>query len=118
MWDSYHPHEPTTKSINLGYKHNSVFDDSAIKKLSQGYSYVAKCKYTGCIVGASINSIECKWDADDLDKFACTLKCKKTKELYHFWAYLQRVPNIYDKYCVDCVFEVTIKSILIYAEIN
>lgn len=106
MWDSYHPHEPITKSKNLGYTHNPIFDDSALKNLSEGYSYVAKCKYTGCIVGASINCVACEWDGDDVDKLACTFKCKDTQQLYHFWAYLHRAPNIYETYCVDKVFEV------------
>lgn len=106
MWKSFHNEEPVSKTLEIGSTANPAIDEKTLEIISQGLSYVAKCKYTGCIVGASLNESTCFWDADQTDKFACSLSCKKTRDMYQFWAYLQRHPKIFEKYCVDNVFEV------------
>lgn len=106
MWTSYYPHEPTTNYLGLGNKYNPAMDDCAMKTLTQGLTLVAKCKITGKIIGACLNEAASKWDSDLMDRLASTVSCKKTKQLFHFWAYVQRAPQLYEKFNVDTIFEV------------
>ncbi|XP_017769447.1 PREDICTED: dopamine N-acetyltransferase-like [Nicrophorus vespilloides] len=105
MWDAYYPDEPTTSFLGLGRNRNSVFDDQALKVLAQGYSIVARCKYNGSLVGASLNSITVPWDPKMTEKFACTLSDDKMTKLFMFFAYLQKVPRLWERYCDLQVFE-------------
>lgn len=106
MWSAYHPDEPTTKSLGLGKHRNCVFDEQARKILAKGYSVVAKCKYNGSVVGAALCESCSPWDPAMTEKLACTLKDPKMARLYMFWAYLQRAPNLWEKYCQMNIYEI------------
>jgi len=106
MWESYFPDEPITKSTGLHLQRNEIFDQETTNTLSKGISLIARCKYNGCLVGGCINNVLCPWDADMMEKFACTLKNEKMAELYMFFAYLIRAPDLFDKYCTSQVFEI------------
>ncbi|RZC34600.1 dopamine N-acetyltransferase, partial [Asbolus verrucosus] len=104
MRRAYYPEEPTTSS--LAFKPTAVFEDSTIKILSEGYSLIAKCKYNDDILGACINETTHCWDPEMKDKLACKVGCVKSRQLLHFYAHMQRVPNLWKKYGVQKVFEI------------
>lgn len=107
MWSSYFPHEPSASSIGLGNKRNPIIDEVLMRCLSEGLSVAAKCKYTGKIVGACLNESTVPWDPDKMDRLACSISCVKTRHLFHFWAFLQRAPKLWDKFQVQKVLEVS-----------
>lgn len=110
MWQSYFKEEPIIKSLGLGTTPNNIFDEHIIKALSQGLSLVARCRYDGCIVGAAINEGTCPWDPDAWDKFACTLCNINMRRLYQFYAYVQRLPDLWNLACTSKIFEVSFIS--------
>ncbi|KAF5292042.1 hypothetical protein FQA39_LY14103 [Lamprigera yunnana] len=112
LWKCYYNDEPTCAALKVGYKYNSIFDEMVMKYLSEGLTYVVKCKYTGELIGGCINTVACRWEPDDLDKMACKTDILQIRYLYQFRAYVQRLPCFWDKYCTDKVFEKA-KSFLI-----
>ncbi|KAK9751376.1 Acetyltransferase (GNAT) family [Popillia japonica] len=106
MWNCYFKDEPIVKSLGLGNKPNNIMDQHIMKSLSQGLSLIARCKYDGCIVGAVVNEGTCPWDPDIWDRFACTLCNVKLRQLYQFYAYLQRLPNLWNLACTQKIFEI------------
>lgn len=107
MWDSYYPHEPTVASLGLGQKRNALLDEVALHCLAEGVSVLAKCKYTGKIVGACLNGSSVPWDSEELDKIACGSACVQTRHLLHFWAFLQKAPQLWSKFDVQKIMEVS-----------
>ncbi|KAK5649310.1 hypothetical protein RI129_000339 [Pyrocoelia pectoralis] len=105
MWRFYYPDEPTVASLGLGHKYNPIFDEEALRCLTEGYSFVAKCKYTGDIVGACINNTACPWDPDQLDQMAKTMKDVNLRQLYHFYSYVQRAPLLWQQFGTTKIFE-------------
>lgn len=109
MWRAYYPDDPITKGLGLvGKYRNTVLDEAVQKTLCEGVTLVAKCKYDGCIVGAAINGSTTPWDADLMDKLACTVSCPKTRTLFHMYAHVHRAAEVYKKFCTNKVFEVSI----------
>ncbi|KAB0800449.1 hypothetical protein PPYR_06189 [Photinus pyralis] len=104
MWTYYYPNEPTISSLGLGHTHNPFLDEEALSILREGYSFVAKCKYTGEIVGASLNSSSCPWNPDEMDAKAKTIKDSKLRDLYHFYAHMTRAPLLWQKFCTNKIF--------------
>ncbi|KAB0800450.1 hypothetical protein PPYR_06190 [Photinus pyralis] len=105
LWKYYYPDEPTVSSLGLGQNYNPIFDQEALRYLTEGYSFVAKCRHTGDIVGACINTSACPWDPDQLDKVARTMKDAKLRQLYHFYAHIQRTPLLWQQYHTNKIFE-------------
>lgn len=106
MWQCYFPDEPCVRSLGLGRERNAVFDEQMLDVMKKGLSIVARCKYNGVIVGGAINNSTNPWDPDLTERHACTLADPDMRELYLFWAYVQRAPNIWKKYCTNKIFEV------------
>lgn len=104
MRRAYYPDEPTTYS--LAFKPTPFFEDLTVQALSEGYSLIAKCKYNGDILGASINETTHSWDPDIKDSLACKVGDVKSRQLLHFYAHMQRVPDFWRKYGVQKIFEV------------
>ncbi|XP_044756773.1 uncharacterized protein LOC123315227 isoform X1 [Coccinella septempunctata] len=104
MKKEYIPNEPTCKS--LGITSCSILMDRILLNLSQGYSLIAKCKNTGNIMGVAINEKTSPWDADLVDKIAHSVQCPNLRKVLRFYAFLERAPNIFDKYKVHEVFEI------------
>jgi hypothetical protein len=104
MRRAYYPEEPTTSS--LLFKPTVVFEDHTIQSLCEGYSLIARCKYNGDILGACINETTHCWDPDVKDSLACKVNDVKSRQLLHFYAYMQRVPDLWRKYGVQKIFEV------------
>lgn len=113
MKEYFFPEEPTVMAVGLGRRKNPMFEHHVQLALEEGISIIAKCKCTGEIVGGCVNKTTCPWDADMLDRLACTLSCEATKSLYQFYAYLQRAPCLWEKYCTNKVFEVDITFLLV-----
>ncbi|XP_022919790.1 uncharacterized protein [Onthophagus taurus] len=107
MYDSYFRDEPIVRCLGVGKMPNSVLEEEIVRELSQGLSLIAKCKYDGCIVGGAINCGACPWDPDVMDKFACTLSNQKMRQLFQFWAYIQRAPNLWNLTCTRKIFEIS-----------
>ncbi|KAJ3628158.1 hypothetical protein MTP99_015483 [Tenebrio molitor] len=103
MRRAYYPEEPTTSS--LLFKPTVVFEDHTIQSLCEGYSLIARCKYNGDILGACINETTHCWDPDVKDSLACKVNDVKSRQLLHFYAYMQRVPDLWRKYGVQKIFE-------------
>lgn len=108
MEQSYFPDEPSTKSLEAGYAYHPVFEREVFETLEHGYSIVAKCKWTGCIVGAALNFATTDRYPHNLRKFACRVCDERIKHLLLFYAYLQEAPKLFDKYCEDQAFVVSI----------
>lgn len=106
MWQCYFPDEPCMRSLGLGRERISIFDELSLAIMQQGLSVVARCKYNGVIVGGAINNSTCPWDPDLTERHACTIADPDIRELYLFWAYLQRAPNLWKKYCTNKIFEI------------
>ncbi|EEZ98630.1 uncharacterized protein LOC662664 [Tribolium castaneum] len=104
MRRAYYPEEPTCSS--LAFKPTVVFDDITIQSLSEGYSLIAKCKYNGDILGACINETCHCWDPDIKDSLACKVSDVKSRQLLHFYAHIQRAPDLWRKYGVQKIFEI------------
>lgn len=104
MEEFYFPEEPTMKSIEFGNKYNPVLEKEVYETLEQGYSLVAKCVWTGCIVGACLNMAICEHYPEELKSYACKVKDEKTKQLLLFYSYLQEAPDLFDKYCAEQLF--------------
>ncbi|KAK9874625.1 hypothetical protein WA026_005454 [Henosepilachna vigintioctopunctata] len=104
MKEHYFPNEPTCQA--LGVKGYTILLDQMIASLTQGLSLVAKNKTTGEIMGVALNEKTTPWDADLNDKLAVTIQCDNLKKLLHFYATLERAPNIFQKYNVSEVFEI------------
>ena len=107
MWKSYYRDEPMVKYLGLGRKRSNVFDEITLDALGQGLSLAAKCKQDGSIAGVAINEGSCPWDPDITDKFACTLSNAKMRQLFQFYAYVQRAPDLWKQTCSNKIFEVT-----------
>lgn len=107
LWDAYFPYEPTASCIGLGRKRNPMLDEEAQHCLAEGVSVIAKCKYTGKIVGGCLNESSTPWDPDRREKVACAAACMQLRHLFHFWAYLQRAPRLWEKFEVQKVMEVS-----------
>lgn len=106
MWQAYYPSEPTISSLGLGEKRNSVLDEMALRCLAEGVSVVAKCKYTGKIVGACLNESAVPWDADEKERIACRLSCERIQHILYFWAHVQKAPDLWKQFDVQKVLEV------------
>ena len=104
--DMYYTDEPTFYS--LGVTHNPFLDESSLNTMAEGYSLLARCKYDGNLVGASINGSAHPWDPDMREKFACSIKCPKVRQIMLFYAHVQRLPDIWNRYHVNKVFEVRV----------
>lgn len=110
MSKEYFPNEPTCKAAGL--TSCSILLDRILLNLSQGYSLIARCKNTGKILGVALNEKTNPWDADLVDKMAHSVQCPNLKKILRFYAFLQRAPDIFDKYNVNEVFEVDIYSLV------
>ncbi|KAJ8932858.1 hypothetical protein NQ314_014386 [Rhamnusium bicolor] len=93
--EAYYKDEPTCYS--LGITQNAFMDEYTMSALTEGMTLVAKCKYNGDIVGAAINEATHPWDPDMREKFACNLRCAKVRQLQLFYAYIQRLPDIWNR---------------------
>lgn len=71
---------------------------------------VAKCKYNGCIVGASINASTNPWDPDMEEKLACKIQSDEIRKLILFYAHIMRVPDLWRCLGVQKVYEVLVFS--------
>lgn len=111
MWESYYPYEPTVTSLGLGVRKNPLLDEVALHCLAEGVSVLAKCKYTGKIVGGCVNGSSVPWDSAKLERIACSSACVQTRHLFHFWAYLQQAPKIFKRFDVQKIMEVSSKAL-------
>lgn len=107
MWNAYCPYEPTISTLGLGRKKNPLLDEAALHCLAEGVSVLAKCKYTGKIVGACLNESSVPWDSDEKERIACKSACMQIRHLFHFWAYVQQAPKLWAKYDVQKIMEVS-----------
>lgn len=107
MYGSYFTQEPTFQSISYGGKKNALLDEVVLRALEEGVSVIAKCKYTGKIVAASINESTVPWNPEILDRIACSSTCIQLRHIFHFWAYLQQAPKLWEKFDVQKVLEVS-----------
>ncbi|XP_018326518.1 uncharacterized protein LOC108737886 [Agrilus planipennis] len=107
LWECYYPEEPTTLSLGLGHCHNPVMDEDSLRGLSEGLSLVARCKYTGDIVAGSVNRTACPWDAEEMERFSCSLTCPKLKSYTKFNAHLLKAPMLWERFCTDKIFEIS-----------
>lgn len=105
MQEAYFPDEPTCLSLDI--RKSKILDEDVLKDLSEGLSMVATCKYDNCIVGACINQATNPWDPDSKEDLACMLEDDKVKTLLFFYAYAQRLPDLWNCYSVQKVFEMS-----------
>ncbi|XP_023310192.1 uncharacterized protein LOC111691489 [Anoplophora glabripennis] len=105
MHECYFVDEP--KCYSLGVNHNAILDEQTMSSMSQGMTLVARCKYDGSMVGGCINMSAHSWDADMTEKFACSVRCPKVRQLLLFHAQSQRLPDVWKKYDVNKVFEMS-----------
>ncbi|XP_057663807.1 uncharacterized protein LOC130898483 [Diorhabda carinulata] len=105
MHETFYNQEPTCFSIGL--KHNSIMDETALQKMSEGITVVARCKNNGCVVGAAINESTNPWDPDLKEKLACSVQCPKMKHYLLFQAHVQRSPKLWDCFHVQKIFEIS-----------
>lgn len=106
MHESFYPDEPTAIALGLCNTNSNVLDEYTLKHLAEGISLVAKCKYDGCIAGACINMSNHPWDPALKEKLACNVKCTKVKKLLLFYAYAERMPDLWKCYDVQKIFTV------------
>ncbi|KAJ8980604.1 hypothetical protein NQ317_010815 [Molorchus minor] len=105
MHTSYYPDEPTCACLNI--TENPLLDESALHSLAEGTSMVARCKFDGTLAGACINESTSPWDPDIKEKIACGVNCEQVKRLLLFYAHMQRLPDVWNKYSVQKVFEMS-----------
>nr|CAI5862566.1 unnamed protein product [Callosobruchus analis] len=105
MHESYYLDEPTFAS--LGIQKNAFMDEDTMRMMAQGMTLVARCRYDSCIVGACINESSNPWDPALKEKFACSVSCPKVRQATLFYAYLQRLPGLWDCYGTQKVFEMS-----------
>lgn len=110
MWDAFFPHEPVIACLGLAQKRNPVLEETVLQCLAEGVSVIAKCKYTGKIVGGCLNESSVPWDPDIKERIACSASCVELRHLFHFWAFLQRAPKLWEKFDVQKVLEVSFLS--------
>ncbi|CAG9854692.1 unnamed protein product [Phyllotreta striolata] len=103
MHECFYDSEPTCYA--LGIKPNAIIDETALKNMAEGKTLIAKCKFSGSIVGAAINETSNPWDPDQKEKLANHINCPKIKQWLLFQAYAQRYPQLWGRYNVDKVFE-------------
>lgn len=84
-----------------------MLDEEILHCLAEGMSVIAKCRYTGKIVGACLNESSTNWDPDKTEKLACAVSCVQLRHLLNFWAYLQRAPKLWNKFEVQKMLEVS-----------
>lgn len=104
MEDVYYKDEPTCASIGL--RSTPLLQERARKFLSEGISFVAKCKYDNCIVGACINCSIQPWDPDCLERLACSSADEKVRSLLLFYAHVTRIADLWTCYGTNKVFEI------------
>ncbi|KAK9870766.1 hypothetical protein WA026_009727 [Henosepilachna vigintioctopunctata] len=107
----YFRKEPSLKF--LGIKMNPFLERQFIDKLKEGVSIMAKCKYTGRIVGIALNETIKPWEHEIIAKQAKSQKCAKTKEMMMFWAYLTKTSNPFQG--DPCLYEI-FKSTVLYMD--
>lgn len=108
MYRSYYPDEPV--SFSLKFRCDPKLDQLAYEALDESLSVVIKCKYSGDIIAASINQTTNSWDANLLDRLACTL-CSKGKHILHMRAHLMRTHDLWNYYHVQKIFDVSTNNI-------
>lgn len=104
MEDCFLPDETTIRSLDAGFQYNPVFEKEIYETLEFGYSYIAKCKWTGCIVGACLNFATSEGYAKILRDYACQIKDEDTRNILLFYAYVQEAPELFEKYCENQCF--------------
>ncbi|KAL3265354.1 hypothetical protein HHI36_009562 [Cryptolaemus montrouzieri] len=106
MERSYFREEPSLKF--LGITMNSAMEKRIVDRLNEGNSLVAKCKYTGKLLGVAMNQTVKPWNHRILENLAREQTCPKTRELFLFYSYLQEAPKLFQKYhCLFEIFEIT-----------
>lgn len=88
----------------LGLKLNKTLATRIMDRLNEGNSLVAKCKYTGRMLGVSLNETVKPWDSVLLARLAEKQECPKTKKLLMFYSFLEGAPRLFDKN--RCLFEI------------
>ncbi|KAL3276615.1 hypothetical protein HHI36_011987 [Cryptolaemus montrouzieri] len=114
MKKEFYPNEPTCKAI--GITDPTILLDKSLAILSQGVSLVAKCRNTGKMLGLALNEKTMPWDIELYYKLADEVKCKKIKTLLKFYAYVLRSTNLFEKFNVPKVFEITNLSVALEAQ--
>ncbi|KAK9874624.1 hypothetical protein WA026_005453 [Henosepilachna vigintioctopunctata] len=103
MYRSFYPDEPV--SFSLKFRCDPKLDELVYEALSENISVVAKCRYSGELLAASINRTTNPWDSNLLDRIACTL-CTKGKNILHLRAHLMRAHDLWKYYGVQKIFDV------------
>ncbi|CAH0554093.1 unnamed protein product [Brassicogethes aeneus] len=103
---SYYTEEPTYTALQIEDPKISL--EGASRSLAEGLSYVARCRVNmmGVLWGASINCTSNPWDPDLKEKLACSVQDPKLRQLFLFYAHIQRAPNLFKCFNVQKVYEI------------
>lgn len=107
LQESYYLEEPTCSELGITSDLPEL-DDIILDSLKMGFTVVAKTKSDRKVVGCQIN--ECVYidSPEEKEKYAANTKHWGIKYLMKFYAFIQRYPNIFDRFIVDSLFEVNI----------
>ncbi|XP_076295180.1 arylalkylamine N-acetyltransferase 1 [Lasioglossum baleicum] len=107
MCDAFYHGEPSIQSIcNVPAIAPPSWREIMYDQVKAGLSIIAETR-DRCVIGASLNTVVYPSDPIILRGLAEKMESPALKEVMYFYSYIAGQPNIYERFCIPRVFEVT-----------
>jgi hypothetical protein len=105
--------DPLCKSLHVGKKKLEGPTENLIRDcIKQGMTIVAREKADdSAIIGVSMNTRSCPWDADRLEEYARLLTDVNMRKVMHIWALMAREPRLHKELSELSIFELGIIAV-------
>lgn len=111
--NNFFRNDPLCKSLHLGKKKLEGPTEDLIRDcIKQGMTIVAREDTNeNKIIGVSMNTRSCPWDADKLEEYARLLTDVNTRKVLHIWALMAREPRLHKELSELSIFELGIIAV-------
>lgn len=112
LCETFYKEEPSVVNIGLSeVPPSNALLNMTLEQIKDGMTIIA-VNPQNSIVGAAVNVGSCPWDSKKTVQYArCCEDEGPSRDLIEFFAYVSRVPNIWNRYCVLKVFECSILAV-------
>lgn len=107
MSKTYFRSEPSLVNIGLACDEEPAFPLVHLMRenIKEGLTIIAEGE-DNCVIGAAVNATTCSWYPDRVVEFAeCCCEPGPVRDIVKFYGYVMNEPKLWDKYCVQKVFE-------------
>ncbi|CAK9825191.1 Arylalkylamine N-acetyltransferase 1 [Anthophora retusa] len=105
MLESYYKYEPVFINMGMqGSEPSEIWRTILYRQVKGGLSIIAENR-ENCIIGAALNCITIKNDAEHIYDLARCCACGRDRDVIQFFGYVAETPKIFERYCVDVIFQ-------------